>query len=51
MKRRLLCRIFVLFLLASEYLCLENPYTILKVEKKASLVEIKKSYKQLAKEW
>jgi DnaJ family protein C protein 16 len=30
---------------------LENPYKILGIEKKASLQEIKKAYKQLAKEW
>lgn len=28
-----------------------NPYTILGVEKKATITDIKKAYKQLAKEW
>lgn len=32
-------------------LCLGNPYSILGVEKKATITDIKKAYKQLAKEW
>lgn len=34
-----------------EISCLSNPYKILGVDKKAALAEIKKAYKQLAKEW
>lgn len=34
-----------------EISCLDNPYKILGVDKKSSLTEIKKAYKQLAKEW
>lgn len=48
-------RLFLFFGLVSvlvlEISCLANPYKILGVEKKASLSEIKKAYKQLAKEW
>lgn len=30
---------------------LGNPYKILGIEKKATITDIKKAYKQLAKEW
>ncbi|KAL7021158.1 hypothetical protein ACKWTF_011779 [Chironomus riparius] len=39
------------FILVNECTNLDNPYKILGIEKKASLQEIKKAYKQLAKEW
>lgn len=51
MKFKSVARLCVFFFLISEYLCLDNPYKILGVDKKASLQDIKKSYKQLAKEW
>lgn len=51
MNFKLLGRFCVIFILISGYLCLENPYKILGVDKKSSLQEIKKAYKQLAKEW
>lgn len=51
MYLRFLERLCVLFILISGYLCLDNPYKILGVEKKSTLQEIKKAYKQLAKEW
>jgi DnaJ-class molecular chaperone len=34
-----------------EISCLDNPYNILGVDKKSTITEIKKAYKQLAKEW
>lgn len=43
--------LLALLFLINGYLCLENPYTILGIDKKASLQEVKKAYKQLAKEW
>lgn len=50
--RFLLC--VCLFFVANFVLCLGslgNPYKILGIEKKASITDIKKAYKQLAKEW
>lgn len=41
----------VIFLFLEGISCLGNPYKILGIEKKATLVEIKKAYKQKAKEW
>lgn len=37
--------------LIHQFSCLDNPYKLLGVDKKASLQDIKKAYKQLAKEW
>jgi DnaJ-class molecular chaperone len=51
MNFKLLGRLCVLFAVISGYLCLDNPYKILGVDKKSALPEIKKAYKQLAKEW
>ncbi|KAJ8983813.1 hypothetical protein NQ317_008939 [Molorchus minor] len=47
-----LCQSYVLiYLLWSVLGELDNPYTILRVHRKASQQEIRKAYKQLAKEW
>lgn len=51
MNFRLFILISLICVLALEVSCLENPYKILGIDKKASLTEIKKAYKQLAKEW
>lgn len=41
----------IFFVFLKEISCLGNPYKILDIEKKATLAEIKKAYKQKAKEW
>jgi DnaJ-class molecular chaperone len=51
MDFRLFICVGLVFSLFIEISCLGNPYNILSVDKKASLQEIKKAYKQLAKEW
>lgn len=49
-------KFFHLFLLLTcfvflEVSCTDDPYGILGIERKATLTEVKKAYKQLAKEW
>lgn len=51
MNFRLFSCIGIVFILVLEISCLSNPYKILGVDKKSTLSEIKKAYKQLAKEW
>jgi len=51
MNFRLLFGLVFVVLLLDEFHCLENPYKILGIDKKASLQDIKRAYKQLAKEW
>lgn len=41
----LICFVFL------EVTCTDDPYGILGIERKATLTEVKKAYKQLAKEW
>jgi DnaJ-class molecular chaperone len=51
MNFRLFLYIGLVSVLILKISCLDNPYKILGVDKKAGLPEIKKAYKQLAKEW
>lgn len=51
MNLRLFIYIGLFCFVLREASCLDNPYKILGVDKKSSLAEIKKAYKQLAKEW
>jgi DnaJ homolog subfamily C member 16 len=46
----LFCLSFIVLEISSSS-SLENPYKPLGIDKKASLQEVKKAYKQLAKEW
>lgn len=49
MNFRLFVALFCTLVL--EVSCLDNPYKILGIDKKAGITDIKKAYKQLAKEW
>lgn len=51
MNFRLFLCIGLALVVLQEISCIGNPYKILGVEKKATLAEVKKAYKQLAKEW
>lgn len=51
MNFRLFISILLICVLVLEVSCLENPYKILGIDRKAGITEIKKAYKQLAKEW